>query len=150
VDIKDGKITCKLNGKKITKKILGRKNVKVGDEEEDRVHVLFDVKFAGKEYEDVEFTLDNRSNRVYPVLVGRQFLTDNRFTVNPSKKFMMVESLTEKAPPDADMERFIKNQKQDFIDRYGKEKGMEILYATAWKMFNKKQNEAFNSVLGSL
>ena len=150
VDIKDGKITCKLNGKKITKNILGRKNVKVGDEEEDRVHVLFDVKFAGKEYKDVEFTLDDRSNRVYPVLVGRQFLTQYRYTVNPSNKFMVVESLQEKAPPDEDMERFIKKQKQDFIDRYGKERGLEILYATAWKMYNKKQNEAFISALGSL
>jgi RimK family alpha-L-glutamate ligase len=143
VDTKDGKITCKLNGKKITKKILGRKKVKVGDEEEDRIHVLFDVKFAGKEYKDVEFTLDNRSNRVYPVLVGRQFLTDNRYSVNPSKKFMMVESLQEKAPPDADMERFIKKKKQEFIDQYGAEKGMEILYATAWKMYNNKTNEEF-------
>ncbi len=141
VDIKDGKITCKLNGKKITKKILGRKNVKVGDEEEDRVHVLFDVVFGGKEYKDVEFTLDDRSNRVYPVLIGRQFLTQYHYSVDPSQKFVMVESLQEKAPPDPSMERFIRKNKQEFIDRYGAEQGMEILYATAWKMYNKKNED---------
>lgn len=143
VNIKNGQVTFKLNGKKLTKKMLGRKNVKVGDEEEDRIHVLFDLTFGGKPYKDVEFTLDDRSNRVYPILIGRKFLTPNRFSVDPSSKFTMVESIQEKAPPSASMERFIKKKKQEFIDQYGAEKGMEILYATAWKMHNNKTNEEF-------
>ncbi len=143
VDIKKGQVTFKLNGKKLTKKMLGRKNVKVGDEEEDRIHVLLDIVFGRKEYKDIEFTLDDRSNRVYPVLIGRKFLTPNRFAVDPSSKFTLVESIQEKAPPSASMERFIKKKKQEFIDQYGAEKGMEILYATAWKMFNNKTNEEF-------
>lgn len=44
--------------------------------------------------------------------------------------------LTEKTPPG--MEKWVKNNKKRFIDRYGK-KGIGVLYATAWKMFYKNK-----------
>jgi len=46
--------------------------------------------------------------------------------------------LEEKAPPDPEIERWIKANKQRFIDQYGEEKGLEILYATAWKRYNNE------------
>jgi hypothetical protein len=47
----------------------------------------------------------------------------------------------EKAPPDPEIEKWINANKQKFIKQYGKEKGMEVLYATAWKKHGSK-NEA--------
>lgn len=44
-------------------------------------------------------------------------------------------TLLEKAPPDPKIEKWIKDNKQKFIDQYGEDKGMEVLYATAWKKY---------------
>lgn len=45
-------------------------------------------------------------------------------------------TLDEKAPPGK--EDWIRKNKKRFIDQYGKEKGLSILYATAWKNHNKQ------------
>lgn len=45
--------------------------------------------------------------------------------------------VSESAPPDAKIEKWIKDNKQTFKDKYGDEKGTQILYAKAWKMYNK-------------
>ena len=45
-------------------------------------------------------------------------------------------TLDERAPPGA--ESWIRANKQRFIDQYGRDKGMSVLYATAWKQHNKK------------
>lgn len=42
--------------------------------------------------------------------------------------------LDEKAAPG--QEEWIKSHKQDFIKQYGKDKGLQVLYATAWKRHN--------------
>lgn len=46
--------------------------------------------------------------------------------------------LAEEAPPDPKIEAWIKSNKKSFKDKYGEKKGKEILYATAWKMYNNK------------
>lgn len=47
----------------------------------------------------------------------------------------------EVAPPDKDIENdFIKNNKTAFKKRYGKD-WKEILYATAWKIYNKRKGK---------
>lgn len=43
--------------------------------------------------------------------------------------------LNEVAP--ADQESWVKHRKAEFINRYGKKKGLEYLYRTAWKRHNK-------------
>lgn len=51
----------------------------------------------------------------------------------------MAESvLSEESPPDADIEKWIKDNKESFKQKYGSEKGLEVLYATAWGMYNNK------------
>lgn len=50
-----------------------------------------------------------------------------------------VANLFEKAPPDSEIENWIKSVKQEFIDQYGEEKGMEILYSKAWQKYNQKR-----------
>lgn len=49
-----------------------------------------------------------------------------------------VSDIVEDAPPDPSIEKWINNNKQRFIDQYGKEKGLEILYGKAWTMYNDK------------
>lgn len=52
---------------------------------------------------------------------------------------MKLQQLFEKAPPDPEIEEWIRKNKKRFIDQYGKEKGKEVLYATAWDMYNDKK-----------
>lgn len=40
------------------------------------------------------------------------------------------------------MEDWIKANKAGFIDQYGEKKGLQVLYATAWKLHDKKLNES--------
>lgn len=49
------------------------------------------------------------------------------------------DALLEVAPPD--MEDWIKSNKERFIKEYGKKKGLNILYATAWKQHNEKLDD---------
>jgi len=51
---------------------------------------------------------------------------------------MKLEQLLEKAPPDPEIENWIKKNKRRFIEEYGKDKGIEVLYSTAWKKYNNR------------
>lgn len=53
-------------------------------------------------------------------------------------------ALNEKAPPG--MEDWIKSNKARFKKQYGKDKGEEILYATAWKRHNNKKKKKSESI----
>jgi hypothetical protein len=56
------------------------------------------------------------------------------------------ESLVaEKAPPGKKAEKWIKSNKARFLDQYGKKKGMNVLYATAWKMFGESNTNYENA-----
>lgn len=57
-------------------------------------------------------------------------------------KEQVSKNLNESAPPDPKIEKWIKDNKERFIDKYGEEKGTSILYATAWKMYDRL-DEAF-------
>lgn len=50
--------------------------------------------------------------------------------------------ITEAAAPG--MEDWITSNKDKFVDQYGKKKGLQILYATAWKLHDKKVNEGIS------
>lgn len=49
--------------------------------------------------------------------------------------------ISEKAPPDKDIETWLKKNKQRFIDQYGEEDYAEYLYGRAWNMYNKKHGK---------
>lgn len=46
----------------------------------------------------------------------------------------------ETAPPGKKAEEWIKSNKSRFHDQYGEERGNQILYATAWKLYGKKES----------
>lgn len=49
---------------------------------------------------------------------------------------MTAANLSETSPPGAKAERFIRKNKRDFKERYGK-RWKKVLYATAWKQFGE-------------
>lgn len=54
----------------------------------------------------------------------------------------------ESSPPNAEIEHWIKSNKDTFTNKYGKKKGMSILYAKAWKMHNKKPLKESHTEIG--
>ena len=54
------------------------------------------------------------------------------------------ETVNEVAPPDPKIEKWIKSNKERFVKEYGKEKGMRILYAKAWKMHGHTESGTSN------
>lgn len=47
--------------------------------------------------------------------------------------------LTEEAPPDPEIEQWIRDNKKRFQAKYGDD-WEEVLYGKAWNMYNKKNN----------
>ena len=50
------------------------------------------------------------------------------------------EIINEVAPPNPKIESWIKANKERFVKEYGKEKGMQVLYAKAWKMHGQSES----------
>lgn len=77
--------TFTFNGKTVTKPIVSRIRIKRGGvtKEEMRPIVTMDVKFAGKEYTNVKFSLADRSHMEYKVLIGLRFLRQTGMQVDP-------------------------------------------------------------------
>lgn len=72
---------------------------------------------------------------------------DDKKPGNPfAKKDVKESKLTEKAPPSKQAEKWIKANKQRFVKQYGPEKGMQVLYAKAWKDFVPKSESHVKAV----
>jgi len=50
------------------------------------------------------------------------------------------EEISEVAPPNPKIEKWINSNKERFVKEYGKEKGMQVLYAKAWKMHGQSES----------
>jgi hypothetical protein len=69
-------------------------------------------------------------------------VTKRRITLmkkEEDEKKLRKNIISEVAPPDAKLEDWILKNKKRFIEEYGKQKGLEILYAKAWSMFKEKK-----------
>lgn len=65
-----------VNGKKLKKKVVDTVVIHIGSgNKEERPVVLFDIVFDGKKYKDVPFSIADRSENEYPVLVGKDFVS---------------------------------------------------------------------------
>jgi ribosomal protein S6--L-glutamate ligase len=86
-----------IDDKKFRKSISGYSRVRAHNNiVERRPLVSFDIEFNGRKYTDIEFTLSNRENNSYGVLIGSKFMIKYGFTVNPGKEFNLVESRAKK------------------------------------------------------
>ena len=54
---------------------------------EDRPVVLFDIKLGDEEYKDVPFSIADRSENEYPVLIGKLFLSKIDKLIDVDKEY---------------------------------------------------------------
>ena len=65
-----------VNGKKLKKKVVDKVVIHIGSgNKEERPVVLFDIVFDGRHYKDVPFSIADRSENEYPVLIGKDFVS---------------------------------------------------------------------------
>jgi ribosomal protein S6--L-glutamate ligase len=93
IEIKDGKVSWKYDGKKHTSKLerkvkIFRANTDDQDGEERPV-VKIDVTFNGFVYKDVEFGLDERIRSRNDVLLNRDMIRKFNASVNPNREFVL-------------------------------------------------------------
>ena len=93
VEVKGKNVSFKLYGKHpMTKPIHSVVDIHVGDgERRDRYVVKLDMIINDTIYKGVEFSLADREENVYEVLVGKEFLSLLNYSVNVNKKFTLDE-----------------------------------------------------------
>jgi len=95
VKIKGKNVTFDLFGKHtMTKPYHDIVNIHVGAGERRKRHVIkIDMEINGITYKDVDFSLADRKENVYPVLLGKKFLQALNYSVNVNKKFSLKEDV---------------------------------------------------------
>ena len=76
IDRQGNKVTfTTIGGKRLIKDVIEVVNINVGAGHiEERPVVLFRIKFGGVEFDNIPFSLANRSNNDHKVLIGREFI----------------------------------------------------------------------------
>ena len=93
----------KKEGKKVSFKIEGQKFVKPikdiqvvqfggGDESEERFFVELKIAIGNRKAKPALFSLDDREDATYAVLINKGYMEDNNLVIDPSKKFTLEES----------------------------------------------------------
>jgi intracellular sulfur oxidation DsrE/DsrF family protein len=105
------------------------------------------IKEAGKVLKDElpEFDVRVVNNLVTRGLIKRKKNPQHEiyFTAKGRRKNIHKETMTEVAPPDAEIESWVEANKDSFKEKYGKQYG-KYLYGKAWNKFNgKKINESY-------
>ena len=149
-------VTWTHGGKRFTNKVVDILTVLQGaiaHDVEKRPMIELDIEFMGKKYPKRRFTLDDRSEKGTPVLVGVPFMKEFGIIVDPGKTFIKTEKLTEATLTKKEMQlrdKYAKDLKKDrtseFKKRYGKDY-KEVIFATATNMAKKEQRkeEEYNS-----
>ena len=115
-----------------------------GGKFEERYVVELDMKIGRKIFENVKFSLSDRSSNVYPVLLGNEFMKENNVVVHTNEVFMqeLEERTLTKGEKDK-KEKYVKSLKKrakDFKKRYGDDY-KSVMYATATKMAKRDATE---------
>ena len=91
VEIKGQMVHWVLNGKKFKHKIVGTSNPEVGDKVHERPIIEIDVEFDGKKFEDVHFSVVDRTVKSTPMLINRKTMERFGVVVNPQKTFVLTQ-----------------------------------------------------------
>ena len=84
----DNIIVKTIGGKKLKKKVVDTIIIHIGSGgKEDRPVVLFDIKLGDEEYIDVPFSIADRSENEYPVLIGKLFLSKIDKLIDVDKEY---------------------------------------------------------------
>lgn len=95
MDIKGGRVSWEIFGKKLNNKIIEMKDVKLGgfrDRVETRPFIKLDMVFNGTLYKNLNFTLDDRGKKT-PLLINRDFMKEANLMIDPSRKFILTEKI---------------------------------------------------------
>ena len=77
-----------IGGKKLKKKVVDHVVIHIGSGvKEDRPVVLFDIKLGDEEYKNVPFSVADRSENEYPVLIGKLFLSKIDKLIDVDKEY---------------------------------------------------------------
>lgn len=77
-----------VNDKGITKKIADYIDINIGaGKVEKRPVVLFDIKFGGKVFKDVPFSISDRSTNEQQVLLGKDFIIKHGGLIDVTKEY---------------------------------------------------------------
>ena len=95
-EVKGKKIYWELNGIKMVSKLEKMVEVtasRFGDDDRTQLRpvILLDFTFAGKLYQDMKFTIDDRGNKA-PLLINRDFMKKVNLMIDPSRKFIITEN----------------------------------------------------------
>ena len=115
-----------------------------GGKFEERYVVELDMKIGRKIFENVKFSLSDRSSNVYPVLLGNEFMKENNVVVHTNEVFMqeLEERTLTKGEKDK-KEKYVKGLKKrakDFKKRYGSDY-KSVMYGTATNMAKRDATE---------
>ena len=96
-EVKGKKIYWELNGIKMVSKLEKMVEVtasRFGDDDRTQLRpvILLDFTFAGKVYQDMKFTIDDRGNKA-PLLINRDFMRASNLMIDPSRKFIITQAL---------------------------------------------------------
>ena len=97
INVKNGKVSFTLMGKKVTYPLERTYEVKIGsirDYSEERPVIQLDVTFAGKTYKDEPFGIDDRRDMGTEVLLTRRIMKEMNVVVNPARKFVVTTPYT--------------------------------------------------------
>ena len=93
IDIKDGKVSWRYDGKKHTSKLVRKVKIFRANTDdvdgEERPVVKLDVTFNGFVYKDIEFGLDERIRSRNDVLLNRDMIRKFNASVNPNREFVL-------------------------------------------------------------
>ena len=98
--VANGTVTWNHGGKTFTNKVVRTLNIEQGgiaSHREDRPVIELDMEFMGVKYPKQHFTLDDRSDKSTPVLVGVPFMKQFHIVVDSSKTYIKTERLDEYA-----------------------------------------------------
>ena len=115
-----------------------------GGKFEERYVVELDMKIGRKIFENVKFSLSDRSSNVYPVLLGNEFMKENNVVVHTNEVFMQeLEERTLTTGEKDKKEKIVKGLKKrakDFKKRYGSDY-KSVMYGTATNMAKRDATE---------
>ena len=84
----DNIIVKTVNGIKLKKKVVDEVVIHIGSgNKEVRPVVNFDIKLGDEEYNDIPFSIADRSENEYSILVGKQFLSKIDKLIDVDKEF---------------------------------------------------------------
>ena len=89
---KETKVSFTINNKKYTNNLIEMKPIRLNTGGvEKRPIVLLDFTFNDIHYNNVRFTIDDRSEKLTEILVNKHFMVDNNFIIDPSLRYTLGE-----------------------------------------------------------